>query len=140
PGSGTAKGRAILPNPNGFLKPGMVGRLQLAGSAAYRALLVPDAAVVTDASRRLIYVVDGGGAGVAKAVERGPATRHRRVIRSGLDPKDNVIVGGMQRARPGQKVQARKGTIQPAAARAPAAAAPRAPQASAAEIVAPAKN
>lgn len=140
PGSGTAKGRAILPNPNGFLKPGMVGRLQLAGSAAYRALLVPDAAVVTDASRRLIYVVDGGGAVVAKAVELGPLIGELRVVRSGLDPKDNVIVGGMQRARPGQKVQARKGAIQPAAARAPAAAAPRAPQASAAEIVAPAKN
>jgi len=141
PGSGTAKGRAILPNANGFLKPGMVGRLQLAGSAEYQALLVPDTSIVTDASRRLVYVVDGEGTVVAKPVELGPLVGELRVIRSGIEAKDRVVIGGVQRARPGQKVQAQAGAIK--ATTAPAStngAAARAPQASAAEIVASAKN
>lgn len=141
PGSGTAKGRAILPNPDGFLKPGMVGRLQLAGSEAYRALLVPDLAVVTDASRRLVYVVDGEGTVMARAVELGPLVGELRVIRSGLNAKDRVIIGGVQRARPGQKVQPQKGAIKAAPSAAAAAGGmARTPQASAAEIVAPAQN
>lgn len=138
PGSGTARGRAILPNTSGFLKPGMVGRLQLAGSEPYRAVLVPDAAIVTDASRRLVYTVDGEGTVVAKAVELGPLVGELRVIRSGIAADDRVIVSGIQRAQPGQKVQAQSGQIEPAAASASAETPARAPQASAAEIVAPA--
>lgn len=135
PGSGTAKGRAVVPNGDGFLRPGMVGRLQLAGSAPYQALLVPDLAVVTDASRRLVYTVGGDGTVVAKAVELGPLVGELRVIRRGLEAKDRVIIGGVQRARPGQKVQPQKGTIKAADQGAPAGATRRTPQASAAEIV-----
>lgn len=140
PGSGTAQGRAVLPNPDGFLKPGMVGRLQLAGSAAYRALLVPDLAVVTDASRRLVYTVGPDGTVTAKDVELGPQIGELRVIRRGIAHTDRVVIGGVQRAQPGQKVQAKVTSIKPAAATASAAAAGRAPQASAAELVAPAQN
>jgi RND family efflux transporter MFP subunit len=140
PGSGTAKGRAIIPNGDGFLKPGMVGRLQLAGSAAYQALLVPDLAIVTDASRRLVYTVGADGTVVAKAVELGPLIGELRVIRSGLEAKDRVIIGGVQRARPGQKVQPKDEAIKAAAVPGPANASRRTPQASAAEIVAAATD
>jgi RND family efflux transporter MFP subunit len=136
PGSGTIRGRAVLPNPGGFLKPGMVGKMQLAGSQPYSALLVPDAAVVTDASRRLIYVVDAEGTVVAKAVELGPVIGDLRVIRRGLTLRDRVIIGGVQRARPGQKVQPQKGSIK-AGAPEPAGGADRSREASSAEIVAP---
>src|SRR5690606_36065973 len=84
PRAGTVRGRAVLPNPDGFLKPGMVGRMQLAGTESYQALLVPDAAVVTDAARRLVFVVDGEGTVVARAVDLGPLVGELRVIRSGL--------------------------------------------------------
>lgn len=140
PSAGTVHGRAVLSNADGFLKPGMVGRMQLSGSEPYDALLVPDAAVVTDASRRLIYVVDAEGTVAAKAVELGPVIGELRVIRRGISAKDKVIISGMQRARPGQKVQPQKGEIKPSAASAVAAPAERAPRASTAEIVAPAKN
>src|SRR5690606_3949535 len=141
PGAGTVRGRAVLPNPNSFLKPGMVGRMQLAGTDAYQALLVPDSAVVTDAARRLVFVVDGEGTVVAKAVELGPLVGDLRVIRSGIAAKDQVIISGVQRAQPGQKVQPQKGAIKPAAAvDAASAPATRAPRASSAEIVAPAQN
>jgi RND family efflux transporter MFP subunit len=140
PGSGTVRGRAVLPNPNGFLKPGLMGRMQIAGSKPYNALLVPDAAVVTDASRRLVYTVDAKGTVVAKAVDLGPLVGTLRVIRSGLTSKDQVIISGVQRARPGQVVQPNKGAIEQAPAEAQGQPAARAPRASAAEIVAPAKN
>jgi len=59
--AGTIRGRAVVPNPDGFLKAGMMGRLRLASSAPYRALLVPDTAIVTDAARRVLYVVARSG-------------------------------------------------------------------------------
>ena len=140
PGAGTVRGRAVLPNADGFLKPGMVGRLQLAGSGNYRALLVPDAAIVTDASRRLVYIVDGEGTVVSRVVELGPLVGDLRVIVRGVAAKDQVIISGVQRARPGRKVRPKKGTIKATtAAEAPRPAA-IAPRASSAEIVAPAKT
>lgn len=112
PGAGTVRGRAVLPNANGFLKPGMVGRLQLAGTGSYQALLVPDVAVITDGARRLIYVVDGEGTVAARAVELGPLVGNLRVIRSGIEAKDTVIISGIQRAQPGQKVTPQPGKIE----------------------------
>src|SRR5690554_2611245 len=137
PGAGTVRGRAVLPNPNSFLKPGMVGRMQLAGTDAYEALLVPDSAVVTDAARRLVFVVDGEGTVVARAVELGPLVGDLRVIRSGIAAQDQVIISGVQRAQPGQKVQPQKGTIKAAAGDAALVPVTRSPRASSAEIVAP---
>jgi len=138
PGAGTVRGRAVLTNANGFLKPGMVGRLQLSGSDEYQALLVPDTAIVTDASRRLVYVVDGEGTVQARMVELGPLVGELRVIRSGIKAADRVVIGGVQRAQPGQKVQAQVKPIEASATAANVNAAGRTPQATAAEIVAPA--
>jgi len=137
-GAGTVRGRALLPNASGFLKPGMVGRLQLAGSQPYAALLVPDSAIVTDVARRLVYVVDGQGTVAARAVDLGPLVGDLRVIRSGIGADDQVIISGMQRAQPGQKVTVQKGMIKPAE-RTRQATAERAPKASSAQIVATGK-
>lgn len=134
PGAGTVRGRAVLANAEGFLKPGMVGRLQLAGSGSYRALLVPDGAIVTDAARRLVYVVDGEDTVAARAVELGPLVSGLRVIRSGIEAGDRVIISGIQRAQPGQKVSPQPGKIEPVATT-EGTRVDRAPRASAAEIV-----
>jgi RND family efflux transporter MFP subunit len=131
-GSGTIRARAIVPNPDGFLKPGMMGRLRLAASAAYPALLVPDTAIVTDAARRVVYVVDKKDQVAMRPVQLGPLNGNLRVVRSGLSPQDRVIVGGIQRAMPGQKVRVRKGRIAPPTAAEPDAAAPQPAPASAA--------
>ncbi|HJR82792.1 MAG TPA: efflux RND transporter periplasmic adaptor subunit [Sphingomicrobium sp.] len=111
--SGTIRGRAVVPNPDGFLKPGMMGRLRLASSPPYRALMVPDTAIATDATRRVVYVVDRTGTVAIRAVQLGPLNGNLRVIRSGIGPQDQVIIGGLQRAMPGQKVKTKKGRIQP---------------------------
>lgn len=115
-GAGTIRARAIIPNPGGFLKPGMFGNLRLEGSRQYPALLVPDTAVLADAARQVVYVVDKSGTVTARPVETGPLVGNLRVIRSGIAKGDRVIIEGIQRARPGQKVQPKPGKIQQQAA------------------------
>lgn len=110
-GAGTIHARAVVPNPDHFLRPGMIGRLRLAAAAAYPAILVPDTAIATDATRRVVYTVDPKGTVMVKPVELGPLTGSLRVIRSGLSAQDSVIIGGIQRAMPGQKVKPKKGRI-----------------------------
>jgi RND family efflux transporter MFP subunit len=113
-GSGTIRARAIVPNSDGFLRPGMFGHLRLSASQPYQALLVPDTAVVTDAARRVLYIVAQDGTVIARPVQLGPLVGNLRVIRSGISPQDRVIISGIQRARPGQKVQPQPGRIEPA--------------------------
>lgn len=128
-GAGTIRARAVVPNPDGFLRPGMFGHMQLAASPPYRALLVPDTAIVTDASRRVVYVVDGEGMVAARVVEPGPLVGALRVVRSGISAEDRIIISGLQRARPGQQVQPQPGRIEASETPArdtPAAAAPAA--------------
>jgi RND family efflux transporter MFP subunit len=124
-GAGTVRARAVVPNPDGFLKAGMVGRLRLAASPAHPALHVPDTAIVTDAARRVVYVVDKNGTVTMRPVQLGPLTGSLRVIQSGLSPQDQVVIGGIQRAMPGQKVKVRKGKIMPPTAAEPDAAPPQ---------------
>ena len=113
PASGTLRLRALVPNANGFIKPGMYGHAQLAGGGAYQAMLVPDTAISADGPRRVVMVVAKDGTVGAKPVQVGPVINGLRVIRSGLQPDDRVIINGLQRARPGQKVTAQNGEIKP---------------------------
>jgi len=110
--AGTIRARAIIPNGDGFLKPGMFGNLRLEASKAYPALLVPDVSIIADASRRVVYVVAKDGTVEARTVEVGPLMDGLRVIRSGVKRDDRVIIGGIQRARPGQKVTPQQGKIE----------------------------
>ena len=135
PGAGTVRARAIVPNPDGFLKPGMFGHLRLAASPPYRALLVPDSAIVTDAARRVVYVVDEQGNVAVRPVELGPLAGDLRVIRSGLGPRDRLIINGLQRAQPGQKVTPRLARIPTPANVEPSSPTPQAAPASVATPV-----
>ncbi len=110
-GSGAIRGRALVPNPGGFLTPGMFGHMQLQGARPYAAMLVPDTAVATQGGKRILYVAGPGGAVLTRTVELGPLSGGLRVIRSGLAADDLVIIDGQQRARPGQKVKVREGRI-----------------------------
>jgi hypothetical protein len=94
----------------------MLGHCRIESSGPYAALLVPDAAIVTDGDRRLVYVVAANNEVEAKAVSLGPLSGGLRIIQSGLSPADPVVVDGIQRARPGARVVARQTTISVAAA------------------------
>lgn len=113
--TGTIRGRAIFDNEDGFLNPGYFGRLRLYGGEN-NALLVPDNAIVSDQASKIVFTVADDGTVGIKRVELGPIVDGLRVIRSGLDPGDRVVIEGLQRAHPGQKVTPDEGKIEAVAA------------------------
>ena len=102
--TGTLRGRAVIPNRDFSILPGQFGRVRLIASAPYEALLVPDTAVATDQSRKIVFVVKDDDTVEAKPVTLGPLDEGLRVIREGLKPEDRVVVDGLQRVRVGAKV------------------------------------
>ena len=112
-GSGTIRGRALVPNPTGFLTPGLFGHMRLLGSHSYTGLLLPDSAVTTDQNRVLVLTVGPDRKVKQTVVVTGPIVDGLRVIRSGLPADAMVIVAGSQRARPGAVVNTKVMTITP---------------------------
>lgn len=111
--SGTIRVRAAFRNPDLFITPGQFGRVRVPMSQDRPTLLVPDAAVVTDQSVKLLFTVTPDGTVVPKPVELGPVTDDNlRVIRSGITADDEIIINGILRARPGQKVTPQPGAVQ----------------------------
>jgi RND family efflux transporter MFP subunit len=102
--SGTIRGRAIFSNPDGVLTPGMFGRIRVPGSPPYQAMLVPEVAIGTEQARKFLLVVAPDGTVQQKFPTFGQAVGQLRVVKDGLTPDDRVIVNGLMRARPGQKV------------------------------------
>jgi RND family efflux transporter MFP subunit len=102
--TGTLRGRAVIPNKDFSILPGQFGRVRLIASAPYEALLLPDTAIATDQSRKIVFVVKDDDTVEAKPVVLGPLDDGLRVVREGLKPEDRVIVDGLQRARVGAKV------------------------------------
>lgn len=115
PKSGTIRGRAVLRNPDLFLTPGMFGNMRLAAGGTVQALMIPDAAIQTDQARKLVLTVGADGTVAPKPVTLGPVVDGLRIIRSGLTPKDRVVIAGTQMAMPGAKVQVKPGRIAPVA-------------------------
>jgi len=103
--TGTIRGRAVFANPNEVFTPGMFARVRVPGSPPYEGLLVPDAAIGTEQSRRFVMVVDAQDIARPKYVTLGQLTSDNlRVIKDGIGPDDRVVVSGLMQARPGQKV------------------------------------
>ena len=102
--SGTIRGRAVFPNPSGLFTPGMFGRIQVAGSPPYQALLVPDVAIATEQVRKYVMVIDGENVARQRYVTLGQAVGDLRVVKDGLKDDDNVVIDGLMRVRPGAKV------------------------------------
>src|SRR5579864_4643022 len=112
--SGTIRGRAVFDNKDGIFTPGMFGRIRVPGSPPYVALLVPDAAIGTEQTRKFVLVVDDGGVVRQKYVTLGQIDDGLRVVKDGLAATDRVIVNGLMRARPGQKVTPQQESAPPA--------------------------
>ena len=115
-GSGTMHARATVANPDLLIAPGQFARLQLLISAPRPVLLVPDAALVTDQSRKLLMVVAPDGTVTPKPVTIGALEGdHLRVVTGGLAATDQVVIRGLMRVRPGAKVTPQPGKIDLAA-------------------------
>ncbi len=85
-------------------RPGLFVRLRLAGTASYRGLLIQDRAVGTDLSKKFVYVVGPKNEIQYRSVTLGPIVDGLRVVRSGLEAGESVVVNGLQRVRPGVQV------------------------------------
>jgi RND family efflux transporter MFP subunit len=120
PSTGTLAVRAVLQNANRVLLPGYFVRVRVPVGEPQNALLVPDSAIGSDQGGRYVLVVDKDNVVEQRKVEIGPRVDERRVIESGLNPQDRVVVAGVLRAIPGQKVDPQMQPADAAASAAPA--------------------
>lgn len=95
--TGTLTFRAILPNPQGTLRPGQFARVKMPVSRLESAVLVDRKAVLTDQDRRFVYVVGGDGTVERRPVRTGREANGLLVIKEGLVDGDRVVVNGTQR-------------------------------------------
>ena len=112
--SGTIRARATFPNSNSAFTPGQFAHIRVPGSEPYEAILLPETAIVTDQSQKIALVVAEDGTVGVKILRVGPNYNGMRIIREGLAPDDKVVINGLLRARPGSKVTAQTGAIEPA--------------------------
>ena len=113
PNTGTIRGRAVFPNPDLTLTPGLFARIRIPGSGKYNAILLPDEAIGSDQSQRFVMIVNDENIAEYRKVVLGPKVNGLRIIREGLKPEDWVIVKGLQRVRPGVKVDPQREKITP---------------------------
>ena len=109
--SGAIRLRAEIPNKKGTFTPGMFARVRIPMAPPAEALLVPDSAIGTEQVRKFVLTVDDKNIAQPKYVTLGSAVEGLRVIASGLDPNDRVIINGLMRARPGTPVTPEDGKI-----------------------------
>ncbi|MFA6985235.1 MAG: efflux RND transporter periplasmic adaptor subunit [Arenimonas sp.] len=107
PKTGTIRARAVLANPERRFTPGLFARVQLEGSAEFKALLIDDKAVLTDQDRKYVYVLGADGTAQRKDITLGRMIDGLRVVSSGLAPDDEVVVDGVQKVFfPGMPIKA----------------------------------
>jgi multidrug efflux system membrane fusion protein len=122
PATGTIRARAVLANPDRVFTPGLFARVQLEGSAEFKAVLIDDKAVLTDQDRKYVYVLGPNSTAARKDITLGATIDGLRVVTSGLAPTDKVVVDGVQKVFfPGMPVKATvvamdKSTVAPAVA------------------------
>ena len=105
PSTGTLLARGVLDNADRALLPGYFARVRVPLETDVSALLVPDAALGADQGGRYLLVVGKDNAVAEKHVGIGPIEGNLRVIETGLQPDDLVVIDGLQRAVPGQTVE-----------------------------------
>lgn len=114
--TGTMRVRARFDNPQFILQPGLFGRVEVRASNTYKGILVPDDAIGSDQSQRVVYVVAEDGSFTTKAVRLGPRLYGYRVIREGLTGDETLVINGLTRLRPGVVVDPTLVVLPPEAA------------------------
>lgn len=109
--TGTMQGRAVFPNPDKLLVPGMFAEIELLGAGPYEALLIPDEAIGADQAQQFVYVVDEHNIVQRRSVVSGRLVDGQRVIRDGLAADDRVVIEGIQRVRAGAEVAPKEAEV-----------------------------
>src|SRR5262249_29471190 len=104
PETGTWRLRGVFANPDRFLSPGLFVRIRLPVGEPYEAVMICEQALGTDQGQKFVYVVNDEGDPGYRRVQVGRLHDGFRVIADGLAKNDKVVVSGLQRIRPGVKV------------------------------------
>lgn len=110
--AGTIRARAVFTNSDLLITPGQFGRIRIPGSDPYAAVLIPDAAILSDQARKIVMIVKEDGSVLPRAIRPGPLIDGLRVVREGLSGDDSIIIAGLTRVRPGAKVKPEPGKIE----------------------------
>ena len=106
-GTGTIRARARFANEDGTLVPGMFVSVRLAGARDQNAILVPEAALGNDQSKRFVFVVDKANHADYRAVTLGDQVGGEQVVKQGLNDGERIVVSGLQKVQPGALVDPR---------------------------------
>ena len=98
--------RAIFPNADGRIVPGLFARIRVPLSDRHAALLVEERAIGTDQAQKFVLTLTPTNTVAYRQVTLGPVVEGRRIVRSGLSGTEAVVVNGLQRVRPGMPVTA----------------------------------
>ncbi|HEX3599358.1 MAG TPA: efflux RND transporter periplasmic adaptor subunit [Lacipirellulaceae bacterium] len=101
PRTGTLLVRAVFPNKDKILSPGLMARVRVPIGEPHDALLVSERAIDTDQGHKILYVVNDKNEVMSRPIRVGALHAGMRVIESGVQPNERVIVNGLQRVRPG---------------------------------------
>jgi RND family efflux transporter MFP subunit len=108
PNMGTILLRAVFTNDDGSLVPGLFAHIRIPLSDRHPAMLVNERAIGTDLSQKFVLVLTPTNTVAYQPVQLGPLVEGQRIIRSGLQPGDEIVVDGLERVRPGMPVSADK--------------------------------
>jgi RND family efflux transporter MFP subunit len=106
PNTGSILLRAVFPNDDGRIVPGLFARIRVPLSARHTAFLVSEKAIGTDQAQKYVLALTPTNTVAYQSVVLGPTIEGMRVIRSGLKGGEEIVVNGMQRVRPGMPVKA----------------------------------
>ncbi len=104
PNTGSILLRAVFPNPDGRIVPGLFARIRVPLSERHSALLVEERAVGTDQGQKFVLALSATNTVEYRPVKLGPGVNGKRIVRAGLKPGEQVVVNGLQRVRPGMPV------------------------------------
>ena len=104
PNTGSILLRAVFSNEDGRIVPGLFARIRVPLSERHPALLVSERAIGTDQAEKYVLTLTASNTVAYQAVSLGPSEDGQRIVRSGLQAGEKIIVNGMQRIRPGMPV------------------------------------
>src|SRR5438477_5121266 len=104
PNTGSILLRAVFPNTDGRVVPGLFARIRVPLSDRHPALLVEERAIGTDQAQKFVLALTSTNTVAYRSVKLGPAVQGKRIVRAGLAEGDKIVVNGLQRVRPGMPV------------------------------------
>jgi RND family efflux transporter MFP subunit len=104
PNTGSILLRAVFSNDDDRIVPGLFARIRVPLSERLPALLVAEKAIATDQAQKYVLTLTSTNTVAYQSVTLGPVIDGQRVVRTGLQPGEKIVVNGLQRVRPGMVV------------------------------------